>query len=113
MSFRSPLDNLDIDVMTREELIRAIEGMLGRGEISMGKAVELLRTKVARFDQRTFAKMCKISIRTLAHIEHEEGNQTIKSMNSVFKPFGLELCPVRVKRSRYPGAARVHGEPGS
>lgn len=85
--------------MTREEIIRAIESMLMAREISMGKAVEMLRTLVAKMDQRMFATMCKISVRTLSHIEHEEGNQTIKSMNSVFRPFGLEVSAVRLKRS--------------
>ncbi|MCV4268655.1 helix-turn-helix domain-containing protein [Pseudomonas capsici] len=103
MSSNVVMSGRDFSAMTREELIRSIENMLGHGEISMGQAVVMLRTMVARLDQRTFAKMCKISIRTLAHIEHEEGNQTIKSMNAVFKPFGLELCPVRVKRSQYVG----------
>ncbi|RMQ40579.1 DNA-binding protein [Pseudomonas cichorii] len=106
MNSNAAMSDRDFSAMTREELIRTIENMLGHGEISMGKAVEMLRTMVARLDQRTFAKMCKISIRTLAHIEHEEGNQTIKSMNAVFKPFGLELCPVRVKRSQYVGGMR-------
>ncbi len=103
MSSNVVMSGRDFSAMTREELIRSIENMLGHGEISMGQAVVMLRTMVAMMDQRTFAKMCKISIRTLAHIEHEEGNQTIKSMNAVFKPFGLELCPVRVKRSQYVG----------
>ncbi|MCV4273965.1 transcriptional regulator [Pseudomonas capsici] len=75
MSSNVVMSGRDFSAMTREELIRSIENMLGHGEISMGQAVVMLRTMVAMMDQRTFAKMCKISIRTLAHIEHEEGNQ--------------------------------------
>jgi hypothetical protein len=42
--------------------------------------------------------MCKISVRTLVHIEHGEGNQTLKSLNAVFRPFGLKMGVVRIRR---------------
>lgn len=29
-------------------------------------------------------------LRTLVHIEHQEGNQTLKSLNAVFRPFGIK-----------------------
>ena len=41
--------------------------------------------------QAQFAKMCKISVRTLIQIEQGEGNPTLKSLNAVFKPFGLKM----------------------
>lgn len=48
--------------------------------------------------QSQFAKMCKISVRTLVHIEHGEGNQTLKSLNAVFRPFGLKMGVMKVRR---------------
>ena len=50
--------------------------------------------------QSQFARMCKISVRTLVHIEHGEGNQTLKSLNAVFRPFGLQMGVVKVRRDR-------------
>ena len=44
------------------------------------------------------AKMCKISVHTLVHIEHGEGNQTLKSLNAVFRPFGLQMGVVKLRR---------------
>lgn len=35
---------------------------------------------------------------TLVHIEHGEGNQTLKSLNAVFRPFGLRMGVVKVRR---------------
>ncbi|AIB39403.1 MULTISPECIES: hypothetical protein [Pseudomonas] len=31
-------------------------------------------------------------------IEHGEGNQTLKSLNAVFRPFGLQMGVVKVRR---------------
>ena len=33
------------------------------------------------------------------HIEHGEGNQTLKSLNAVFRPFGLTMGVVKLRRS--------------
>nr|WP_312933221.1 hypothetical protein [Pseudomonas sp.] len=39
--------------------------------------------------------MCKISVRTLIEIEQGVGNPTLKSLNAVFKPFGLQMGMVK------------------
>jgi DNA-binding phage protein len=41
--------------------------------------------------------MCRISLRTLIHIEHGDGNPTLKSLNAVFKPFGLQMGVVSLR----------------
>ncbi|AGE28202.1 DNA-binding protein [Pseudomonas poae RE*1-1-14] len=41
----------------------------------------------------------QISVRTLVHIEHGEGNQTLKSLNAVFRPFGMQMGVVRIRRN--------------
>lgn len=79
----------------RGRLIREIEGALSLGEIGLGEAVKRLRTEVTGLQQNQFAGMCKISVRTLVHIEHGEGNQTLKSLNAVLRPFGLQMGVVR------------------
>ena len=64
----------------------------------IGEAVRRLRTEVTGLHQSQFAKMCKISVRTLVHIEHGEGNQTLKSLNAVFRPFGMQMGVVKLRR---------------
>lgn len=39
-----------------------------------------------------------VHVRTLVYIEHGEGNQTLKSLNAVFRPFGLQMGVVKVRR---------------
>jgi len=88
---------LSLDV--RALLIQAIQDELAQGVIGIGAAVRRLRVEVTGLHQTQFARMCRISVRTLVHIEHEEGNPTLKSLNSVFKPFGLQIGVVRLRKT--------------
>lgn len=85
----------------RALLIESVEHGLGDGSLTLGEAVRRLRTEVTGLHQSQFAKMCKISVRTLVHIEHDEGNQTLKSLNAVFRPFGLQIGVVKVRRNAH------------
>ncbi|VVN97373.1 helix-turn-helix domain-containing protein [Pseudomonas fluorescens] len=88
---------LSIDV--RAQLIESIQEGLAQGSLGIGEAVRRLRVEVTGLHQSQFARMCKISVRTLVHIEHGEGNQTLKSLNAVFRPFGLQMGVVRIRRN--------------
>jgi DNA-binding XRE family transcriptional regulator len=88
---------LSIDV--RAQLIESIQEGIAQGTLEIGEAVRRLRVEVTGLHQAQFAKVCKISVRTLVHIEHGEGNQTLKSLNAVFRPFGLRMGVVRIRRN--------------
>lgn len=90
---------MTLTIMERGALIERIQSELAQGTLEIGEAVKRLRLEVTGLHQSQFAKMCKISVRTLVHIEHGEGNQTLKSLNAVFKPFGLKMGVVRVRKS--------------
>lgn len=87
---------LSIDV--RQAKIQSIEDDLAQGKITLGEAVKRFRVDVTQLQQTQYARMCKISVRTLIQIEHDEGNPTLKSLNAVFKPFGLQIGVVRRSR---------------
>lgn len=89
---------MSMTVAERTVLIESIQEALTQGTLEIGEAVRRLRVEVTGLHQTQFAKMCRISVRTLVHIEHGEGNQTLKSLNAVFKPFGLQMGVVRVRR---------------
>ncbi|POA83334.1 helix-turn-helix domain-containing protein [Pseudomonas protegens] len=78
-------------------LIDNIRQELAAGRLSVGDAVKRLRTEVTGLHQSQFARMCRISPRTLIHIEHGDGNPTLKSLNAVFKPFGLQMGVVSLR----------------
>ncbi|WP_434986115.1 helix-turn-helix domain-containing protein [Pseudomonas protegens] len=78
-------------------LIDNIRQELAAGRLSVGDAVKRLRTEVTGLHQSQFARMCRISLRTLIHIEHGDGNPTLKSLNAVLKPFGLQMGVVSLR----------------
>lgn len=45
--------------------------------------------------QAQFARMCKISMRALRQIEHNEGNPTLQTLNSIFNVFGLQMGVIK------------------
>ncbi|GAB6408632.1 helix-turn-helix transcriptional regulator [Pseudomonas sp. MHK4] len=90
--------DMSMTVAERTALIESIQEALAQGSLEIGEAVRRLRVEVTGLHQTQFAKMCKISVRTLVHIEHGEGNQTLKSLNAVFKPFGLKMGVMRIRR---------------
>ena len=89
---------MTLSIDARALLIESIQQGLADGTTEIGEAVRRLRVEVTGLHQTQFAKMCKISVRTLVHIEHGEGNQTLKSLNAVFRPFGLKMGVVRIRR---------------
>lgn len=68
---------------------------LAAGSVTHGEAIKSLRKDVTGLDQVKFARMCKISIRTLRNLEGDEGNPTIGSLNSVFHPFGYQIGVIK------------------
>ncbi|KPG97451.1 helix-turn-helix domain-containing protein [Pseudomonas sp. RIT-PI-r] len=85
-------------VLERMALIESIQEALADGTLEISEAVRRLRVEVTGLHQIQFAKMCKISVRTLIHIEHAEGNQTLRSLDSIFRLFGMKMGVVRVRR---------------
>lgn len=90
---------MSLTIEERTALIDSIQAALADGTLQIGEAVRRLRTEVTCLHQSQFAKMCKISVRTLVHIEHGEGNQTLKSLNAVFRPFGMQMGVVKLRRA--------------
>ncbi|AZZ79136.1 MULTISPECIES: helix-turn-helix domain-containing protein [Pseudomonas] len=85
-------------VLERMALIESIQEALADGTLEISEAVRRLRVEVTGLHQIQFAKMCKISVRTLIHIEHAEGNQTLRSLDSIFRLFGMKMGVVRLRR---------------
>lgn len=85
------------DIRQRGIILDELRGQLLDGTVSMGAAVKRLRTEITGLRQEQFARMCKISLRTLRQIEQGEGNPTVQTLNAVFRPFGMQvgIIPLR------------------
>ncbi|MCU1724602.1 MULTISPECIES: helix-turn-helix domain-containing protein [Pseudomonas] len=86
---------MTVSIEIRGLLIESVMAGIADGSLELGAAVRRLRVEVAKMQQTQFAKMCKISVRTLIQIEQGEGNPTLNSLNAVFRPFGLQMGVMR------------------
>lgn len=86
---------MTVSIEIRGLLIEAVLEGIADGSLELGAAVKRLRVEVAKLQQTQFARMCKISVRTLIQIEQGEGNPTLNSLNAVFRPFGLQMGLMR------------------
>jgi DNA-binding XRE family transcriptional regulator len=82
----------------RALLIESVQQGIADGSLKIGEAVRQLRVKGAGLRQSDYARMCKISVRTLIQIEQGEGNPTLNSLNAVLLSFGLQMGVVRRHR---------------
>lgn len=89
---------MTLSIDARALLIESVQQGIADGSLPMGAAVKRLRVEGARMHQTHYARMCKISVRTLIQIEQGEGNPTLKSLNALFLPFGLQMGVVRRHR---------------
>lgn len=81
----------------RERVMRDLHDKLAQDQLTMGQAIRQLRLEVTGLKQEAFAKMCRISVRSLISIEQDEGNPTVKSLNQILRLFGLKVGIVGLK----------------
>ncbi|AWY44445.1 transcriptional regulator [Pseudomonas putida] len=89
---------MTMSVMERRILLESILEELANDTLSIHQAVRRLRVEVTGLNQAKFARMCKISVRSLVQMEQGEGNQTLKSLNKVFCLFGMRVGVLKLRR---------------
>lgn len=60
-------------------------------EFSQGQLLKILCLDVLGIKQEQVAKMVKVSRKTLSDVENDVGNYSVKTINQVFRSFGLQL----------------------
>lgn len=80
-----------MDITERDRILTEIRTQLAAGDITIGHAVRRLRKEVTGLQQARFAQMCKLSLRALRQLEQDEANPTLRTLNSVFGPFGMQV----------------------
>lgn len=61
------------------------------GEFSQGDLLKKLRLEVLGVKQDEFAKLVKVSRKTISDVENNHGNYSVKTINQIFRPFRLAL----------------------
>ncbi|WP_040260884.1 MULTISPECIES: helix-turn-helix domain-containing protein [Pseudomonas] len=80
-----------MEMAERAKLLTEVQEKLATGELTIGKAIQKLRKEFTGLDQERFASLCKLSTRALRKLEHDQANPTLQTLNSVFKPFGMQV----------------------
>ncbi len=68
-----------------------IVAQLTAGQLTQGQMLKKLRVEVLGFKQDEFAKIVKVSRKTLSDVENDKGNYSVNTINQIFRPFGLKL----------------------
>ena len=80
-----------------QELRKELFDRIDAGTITIADASRLMR-KILGMNRKDYAKkILKISHDSLQDVETEKGNPTIKTLQAIGKPFGLEVAFVRKK----------------
>jgi len=77
--------------LSREDKMLIALKRLYLGEISEGELLSYLRKDLLKVSQESYAKLVGVSRRTLSDIENNNANLSVKTLNQVFKPFGLKI----------------------
>lgn len=86
------------EILDRQAILAEVQEGLLHNTLSIGAAVRRLRTEITGLRQEQFARMCRISLRTLRQLEQDEGNPTMQTLNAVFNRFGMRVGIVPLRR---------------
>ncbi|MFZ5961233.1 helix-turn-helix transcriptional regulator [Pseudomonas knackmussii] len=75
----------------RQNILDDIKAQSAMGKESLGTSLRRIRLEITGLDQATFAKMCKMTVRTLSSLENDKGNPTVNTLNSILRPFGMGM----------------------
>ncbi len=80
----------------RHNLLLSLLAQYMLGELSQGQLLVYLRENVLSKNQTEFAKLVKVSRRTIINIENDDGPFRESILNKVFRPFGIKcgLVPI-------------------
>lgn len=81
----------DLQGLSRTQARDQVIEQFMEGELSQGKLLKKLRIEVLGIKQDEFAKLVKISRKTISDIENDHGNYSVNTTNQIFRPFALGL----------------------
>ena len=91
------MGNLSID--ERKALLSRIDAALEENVISLGDAIKIIRTELYGMNQRDYAKLTRVSDKTLRDIEKGNTDPRLSMMNKLLAPGGFQLSARVVKRT--------------
>jgi DNA-binding XRE family transcriptional regulator len=82
----------------RHAFFEALYPRVERGDLTLPELLRTLRVDLLGADQDTFARIGKVSVRTLRELEAGRGNPSLKTLQHLLRPFGLHMAPRPTRR---------------
>ncbi len=89
-----------------------LKEQLGNGELSLGQAVQRIRSELYQMTQAEYAHICKVSEKTLRDVEKGNTDPRLSIIESLLKPGGFALG-ARLKVNRVVPIAELVKRTGS
>ncbi|OBX77048.1 transcriptional regulator [Moraxella atlantae] len=81
----------DLQGLSRTQARDQVIEQFMQGDLTQGELLKKLRIEVLGIKQEEFAKLVKVSRKTISDVENDNGNYSINTINQIFRPFGLVL----------------------
>ncbi|WP_337880948.1 helix-turn-helix domain-containing protein [Rheinheimera sp.] len=81
---------------------------LSKGNLSLGQAVQQIRTRLYQMTQADYARLCQVSEKTLREVEKGKTDPRISIVESLLRPGGLTLS-ARLQVNRVATMAELAG----
>ncbi|WP_395147516.1 helix-turn-helix domain-containing protein [Moraxella atlantae] len=81
----------DLQGLSRTQARDQVIEQFMQGDLTQGELLKKLRIEVLGIKQEEFAKLIKVSRKTISDVENDNGNYSINTINQIFRPFGLVL----------------------
>lgn len=88
-----------VSTVDRQTVLHSVIRDILLGQISQGQALKKLRVDVPGLKQDEYARLVKVSRKTLSDVENDKGNYSTEVVNKIYKPFGLETGLVPVSKT--------------
>lgn len=89
-----------LDIEQRVKMRNNIMRQLLFNRITLGQALKSLRLNLLAAKQEDYAKIVKISRKTLSDLENDKGNYSIDIINQALRPFELQMGILPINRTQ-------------
>ncbi|KMK51899.1 transcriptional regulator [[Actinobacillus] muris] len=87
-----------LDIEQRVQMRNDIMKKLLLNQITLGQALKSLRLNLLAVKQEDYAKIVKISRKTLSDLENDKGNYSIEIINQALRPFEFHIGILPINR---------------
>jgi len=88
----------NLTIEDRRSIISELELNLANGEIAIGEAIKLIRTRLYGMTQTQYAQFINVSDKTLRDIEKGNTDPRLSIVNRLLAPGGFQLSASKIQR---------------